>query len=290
MTRFSKYIFIFVDNIFAMFLDWIVCRIYCVNLMTIVVITAISSSTILVGLHSDNVAAAQTQTSSGTHSHLSGFFYNPADPYHSIFPITNVEKSPLLDKAGDAFSIFGHPPQPNLKISSHAMTADGNCEMCQFVQYIPGQIGKAGIAYKSAETLNLYGALRVVFFARGDQGGEKIAFVALGKPSNTPTSALNIFKDVKFSVISKNITLTSQWHRYQMSLNGSDMTNVIDPFGFIVYKFRDHTEAATAPSSSLSNRNVTPIAFFLTGVTFDSNPAVNPIPSLQLSPTYSGKS
>jgi hypothetical protein len=289
MIQFSKYIFIFVDNIFAMFLDWIVYRIYCVNVMTIVIITAISSPTIFVGLYSYNVAVAQTQTS-GTHSHLSGFFYNPVDPYHSIFPITNVEKSPLLDKAGDALSTFGHPAQQNLKISAHAMTPDGDCEMCQFVQYTPGQIGKAGVAYKSAETLNLDGALRVVFFARGEQGGEKIAFVALGKPSDTSTSVLNIFKDLKFSVTSKNITLTSQWHRYQMSLNGSDMTNVIDPFGFIVYKVRDHTEAATAPSSSLSNRNITPIAFFLTGVTFDSNPAVNPIPSLQLSPAYPGKS
>jgi hypothetical protein len=290
MTQFSKYIFIFVDNIFAMFLYWFVYRIYCINMMTIVTITAISSPTILVGLYSDNVAVAQTQTSSDTHSHLSGFFYNPIDPYHSIFPIRNVEKSPLLDKAGDALSTFGHPAQPNLKILSHEMTADGNCEMCQFIKYTPGQIGKAGVAYKSAETLNLDGALRVVFFARGAQGGEKIAFVALGKPFDTSTSPLNIFKDIKFSVISKNITLTSQWARYQVSLNGSDMTNVIDPFGFIVYKVRDHTEAATIPSSSLGNRNITPIAFFLTGVTFDSNPAVNPIPSLQLSQANPGKS
>ena len=91
------------------------------------------------------------------------------------------------------------------------MTPDGSCEMCQFIQYIPGPTGKAGVAYKTAQTLDLSGAKRVVFFAKGELGGENVAFVVAGKPStNTTTKAHvppNIFTNLQYAVISKNITL-----------------------------------------------------------------------------------
>ena len=91
----------------------------------------------------------------------------------SQFPIRNVEFSTSLDKAGDP-----------LQVSTGAMTVAG-CEICQFVKYMPGPIGKAGVAYKSAQTLDLSGAHRIVFFAKGELGGENVSFVAIGKPSNT---------------------------------------------------------------------------------------------------------
>ena len=100
------------------------------NGIIIALISTIAASSVLFGLPtfmSNNMATAQTQPSSFSHSHIPGFFYNPQDPFHSIFPIRNIETSPLLDKAGDAVSTTGNPAQSNLKISSHAMTADGNC-------------------------------------------------------------------------------------------------------------------------------------------------------------------
>ena len=45
-------------------------------------------------------------------------------------------------------------------------------------QYIPGPIGKAGVAYKSAQPLDLTGAQRIVFFAKGELGGENVSFVS----------------------------------------------------------------------------------------------------------------
>ncbi|MDQ6862760.1 MAG: hypothetical protein M3044_02935 [Thermoproteota archaeon] len=230
------------------------------------------------------MATAQTQPSSVSHSHIPGFFYNPQDPFHSIFPIRNIETSPLLDKAGDAVSTTGNLTQSNLKISSHAMTADGNCEMCQFIQYIPGPTGKAGVAYKSAQTLDLSGAHRIVFFAKGELGGENVAFVAIGKPSNTSPVLPNIFANLKFAVTGKEITLTNGWTRYQLSLNGSDLTGVTDPFGFIVSKVRSQAPSSSnSPQPPLTDANANHIAIFLKGVTFDSNPAVKPIPTVQLS-------
>jgi hypothetical protein len=263
--------------------------------MIIALITTMTASSVLFGLPtfmSNNMAIAQTQPSSGSHSHLPGFFYNPEDPFHSIFPIRNIETSPLLDKAGDAVSTFGNPAQPNLKISSHAMTADGNCEMCQFIQYIPGPTGTAGVAYKSAQSLDLGGAQRIVFFAKGELGGENVAFVAVGKPSNSSPVPPNIFTNLKFGVVGKNITLTNEWARYQLSLNGSDLTGVTDPFGFILSKVRNQSQAASnsnSPHPPLADPNANHIAIFLKGVTFDNNPAVKPIPTVQLAATNTTK-
>jgi hypothetical protein len=259
------------------------------NGIIIALISTIAASSVLFGLPtfmSNNMATAQTQQSSFSHSHIPGFFYNPQDPFHSIFPIRNIETSPLLDKAGDAVSTTGNPAQSNLKISSHAMTADGNCEMCQFIQYIPGPTGKAGVAYKSAQTLDLSGAHRIVFFAKGELGGENVAFVAIGKPSYTSPVLPNIFAKLKFAVTSKDITLTNEWTRYQLSLNGSDLTGVTDPFGFIVSKVRSQSQApssSNSPQPPLTDSNANHVAIFLKGVTFDSNPAVKPIPTVQLS-------
>jgi len=259
---------------------------YYIFIMIIALISTIAASSVLFGLPafmSNNMVSAQTQPTSGSHSHLPGFFYNPQDPFHSIFPIRNVETSQLLDKAGDAVSTSGIPAQSNLKISSHAMTADGNCEMCQFIQYMPGPTGKAGVAYKSAQTLDLSAAQRVVFFAKGELGGENVVFVAVGKPSNTSQVPPNIFTNLKFAVISKNITLTNEWARYQLSLNGSELTGVTDPFGFIVSKVRSQNQAAStnSPHPPLTDANANHISFFLKGVTFDDNPAVKQIPTVR---------
>ena len=156
--------------------------------------------------------------------------------------------STFLDKAGDAVSRSGNPAQSLSANFVACYDCNGNCEMCQFIKYMPGPIGKAGVAYKSAQTLDLSGAKRIVFFAKGELGGENVAFVAIGKPSNIPPVPPNIFTNLNFAVIRKNVTLTNEWPRYQLSLNGIDLTGVTDPFGFIVSKVRSQSHA---PSSNI---------------------------------------
>jgi len=265
------------------------------NRMIIALISAIAVSVLFVNvLPTDNnyifrfnhMAIAQVASFS-SHSHLPGLFYNPQDPFHSLFPLRNIETSTFLDKAGDALSRSGGFVQPYLQ-TSHTMTPDGNCEMCQFIRYIPGPIGKAAVAYISTQTLDLSDAKRIVFFAKGELGGENVAFVAIGKPSSNtlPTTGPNIFKNLNFAVISKNITLTNDWTRYELSLNGLGTTGVTDPFGFVVSKVRSQTQVPNLNSAyPLDDANSNHIVFFLKGVTIDNNPAINPIPTLHLSST-----
>ncbi|MDQ6668649.1 MAG: hypothetical protein M3Y53_10565, partial [Thermoproteota archaeon] len=188
-------------------------------------------------------------------------------------PIRNVDSSTSLDRAGDPVKV--------------SLDANPSCEVCTFIKYIPGPIGKTGVAYKSAQPLDLTGAQRVVFFAKGELGGENVSFVAIGKPSNTKPVAPNIFTNLNFAVISKNVTLTNDWRRYQLSLNSSGTTGVTDPFGFIVSGVRAqiHVPASTSTLPPLDDPNARHIAFFLKGVTFDNNPAVNPVPKVKLSTT-----
>jgi K319-like protein len=193
----------------------------------------------------------------------------------SQFLIRNVQFYSSLDKAGDPVQITIGPT-----------TADGNCEICSFIKYIPGPTGKAGVAYRSAQTLDLTSAKRIVFFAKGELGGENVAFVAAGKPSNIPPASPSIFSNLKFGVLTKNITLTNDWARYQLSLNGSELTGVTNPFGFIVSKVRSQAASSSnSPHAAMTDANANHIAFFLKGVTLDNNPAINPVPKLQLSTT-----
>jgi hypothetical protein len=182
--------------------------------------------------------------------------------------LSNLEFLPV-QKAGDA---------SHLTVNQNFVNPDDNCEICQSIQYTPGLIGKAGVAYKSSGELNLGGAQRIVFFAKGQLGGENVAFVVLGKPSNaSPTT--NIFSNLHFAVMSKNITLTNDWARYQIGLNGSNLAGVTAPFGFIVSKVRSQAPATLSNNANpqLTDANASQIGFFLKGVTFDNNPAINPI-------------
>jgi hypothetical protein len=142
---------------------------------------------------------------------------------------------------------------------------------------MPGPIGKAGAAYKSTHVLDLSGAQRVVFFARGEFGGENVAFLAIGKSSNTdsPPVLPDIFPNLTFAVISKNVTLTNNWTRYELSLNGSGTTGVTDPFGFIVSKIKNQSYVSNLndnPDLQFRGANPDHISFFLKNVTLYSKP------------------
>ena len=135
---------------------------------------------------------------------------------------------------------------------------------------------------KSTEALDLRDAQRIVFLARGELGGETVSFVAIGKSSNTDAQAVppNLFSNLDFAVISKNVTLTNNWARYELSLNGSGTTGVTGPFGFIVSKIKNQLCVSTlnnSPNLQFSGAIANHIAFFLKNITLYSNHAVNPI-------------
>ncbi|MGB8036202.1 MAG: hypothetical protein WCF03_20495, partial [Nitrososphaeraceae archaeon] len=163
------------------------------------------------------------------------FMFNFGQAEAISFPLRNIENFKSIDLAGDAAN-----GTKSLTINTNALTGDGNCEICQLITFTPGPNGKAGIAYRSNTALDLTGAQRIVFFAKGELGGENLAFVAIGKDktngqtSNTLSASPQIFKKLTFAVSTQNVTLVNDWKRYQISLNGIDLTGVTAPFGIIV--------------------------------------------------------
>lgn len=81
-----------------------------------------------------------------------------------------------------------------------------------------------------AEGLDLSRATKLVFYARGDIGGEQIqvkAAIAGDKPYGD--SAL-------FPVSTTWITLGKEWNRYEVPVDGAQLSRVITPFAVIVNK------------------------------------------------------
>jgi hypothetical protein len=198
--------------------------------------------------------------------------------------LTSIELLELVDKAGDASQDSSY-----LKMSP----GGGDEECCQTIQYTPGPLGVAGITFKDPEAFDLTNAKRVVFFAMGQKGGETMKFLAAGSttsntslngegPSLIPPSSegsvslpADIFSDKKFGRITQDIVLEKNWNRYQISLDGLDLKEITDPFGFVI------------SSSNNNNGSGTPISFNLKGVTYDTKPATDPVDTQQENATLS---
>jgi len=168
------------------------------------------------------------------------------------FPIPAVEHFKLQERAGDA----------NLMISPDFVDPSIHCEFCPRIEYTPGQMGKSGVAYKSDKPLDLTGAKSVVFFARGEKGGEKVSFVQAGRDDTSANT--DIFENKKFEVITEDIYLRNDWKKYQIDLVGTSLKDISYPFGFIV-----------------KGQDTAKIVFYLKAVTYDVQPAQNPLPTLQ---------
>ena len=115
--------------------------------------------------------------------------------------------------------------------------------------------------------VDLTGSKRIVFFARGQEGGEWISIVAVGKNIGQDSSVVYgskyIFPRVAFALVTKNITLSNDWRRYEINLEGIELSNVTVPFGFQITKNK-------------SNINQ---VFYLKGVTFDNGSVRQSVPT-----------
>ena len=180
----------------------------------------------------------------------------------SSIVLMNIEDLRATDKTGDAEA------DPNsLKISS----AFNDEESGHTIQYTPAAMGFAGIAYKADKNYDLSNAQRVVFFAKGQNGGENVTFAAVGRNENT--AAFNntdetlgsAFNNQNFSLISEDVSLDRDWKRYQISLEGVDLQRISHPFAFIVHR-------GPGPES---------VTFSLRDITYDSKPATDPLDTVE---------
>jgi hypothetical protein len=213
-----------------------------------------------------------------------------SDVFANSLPLYNIEHIPLITKVGDAAT------GKSFKLNPGFVSTDNTCEMCLRAEYAPSTKGKAGFAYNFGKPVDLSGAQRVVFFAKGQKGGETLTVFSIGKnivdtrksgnvaqlQTASPTELERLFKNIKYSVITQNITLTNDWKRYQIPLNATDMKGVVSPFGIIVQKDRMKITDLVKGKSGILERPPAEftkgkIVFFLKGVTIDSNPAFKPL-------------
>jgi len=185
-------------------------------------------------------------------------FYGNSPSSHSFHSeqVTNshiggIEDAPDIERRAEAKNLS------KVILYNNVIDAANNCEFCNKVEYIPGPERRAAIWY-ILYNVDLTQYQRIVFFARGENGGEVVSFVAAGNDS--PTNDVPPYRN--FAVTTKNVTLGSEWKRYEISLYINSSEQIKYPFGFII----------TAREPGLKE------IFYLKGVRLDPNPAQNPIP------------
>lgn len=194
------------------------------------------------------IAYALSRELSNSHpSHLTNVQRNLA---------VNVEDTPTIEREGDA-KFYSR-----LTIDNDFIDPAHHCDFCNKIEYIPGQEKKAEIAYR-IDNLDLKGYQRIVFFARGELGGEIVSFIAIGRTfGGFHSKNLDNFPYQDFAVTTKNVTLDNFWKRYEISLNVTQLDNITHPFGFVI----------TGHETGVKE------IFYLKGVTFDPKPAQHPLP------------
>ena len=120
-----------------------------------------------------------------------------------------------------------------------AMKVDDRCaekphsgETCMKVEYSAND-NWAGIFWQSPAGdwgdkpggANLSKALTLVFWARGEKGGEKVSFFMGGIGKDKP------FHDTANRKL-ENVTLKKEWTRYRITLDGEDLSQIKTGFGF----------------------------------------------------------
>jgi hypothetical protein len=192
--------------------------------------------------------------------------------------LTQIELLELVDKAGDA-------SQESTYLKMSSLVGDEEC--CQLIEYTPGPVGVAGITFKDENSFDLSNAKRVVFFAKGQQGGESVIFLAAGNslannssveessnqtasPNTGPSQLISasatlpadIFNNKRFGKVTEDLVLKPDWNRYEISLDGVNLSSITDPFGFVM---------------TSNNTSGSPVMFSLKGVTYDTKVATDPV-------------
>jgi hypothetical protein len=167
--------------------------------------------------------------------------------------LRNIELTANIVRIGYANNLS------NFKINRDYIDPDNSCEYCTRVTFLSSKSQDASVAYKVNNT-NLAGLRRAVFFAMGQDGGEELAFYALGKKidESNNTQASTFFPGINF-IHSMKTRLDNSWHRYEFDLKGDNLSNVFYPFGF------------TIPHGNSSGVHV----IYIKGITFDDKPAKN---------------
>jgi hypothetical protein len=81
--------------------------------------------------------------------------------------------------------------------------------------------------------IDLRGASRLTFWARGARGGERVEFFAGNLGRNESGTPVEPYPDSASKLSTGYVTLTSSWKQYTISLEGKDLSYVIGGFGWV---------------------------------------------------------
>jgi hypothetical protein len=106
---------------------------------------------------------------------------------------------------------------------------------CIRAKYTPGQISWAGVYWQypasnwgDQPSRKIEGAKKLVFWARGQVGGELVSFRVGGIQGKKYQDSLDR------GLEPNPVRLTTQWQQYQIDLDGADMSSVIGAFSWSV--------------------------------------------------------
>jgi hypothetical protein len=170
----------------------------------------------------------------------------------SQLPVDVKESFKKIEKTGDA-----KKTPSRLQIDSDFVDPDEHCEFCYRIQYTPGAQGQAGVLFETDKALNLKDAKRMIFWARGDLGGEKIQVSAAGIKSSSAGAS----NGVKFGVTTTDFALPKTWEKYEIDLSGVDLTSVTHGFELKINKGNDGSDKV----------------MYMKYITYDTLPAKNPV-------------
>ena len=186
-------------------------------------------------------------------SNLAGV--SSSDPPSFTPPIALAQSLPLqVDHHVKIKERTGDP----LRVEEWMNYAERNCEMsCVWMEFRPGTYGKAGLAYISDNPMDFSGADRVHFFLMGEKGGETVKVYLAGKNPSAGEEADSLFKE-KFALSTDVITLTNNWERYEISLEGVDLRGITAPFAIELLGNTSALQAAYYKFIVYENRAVDP--------------------------------
>ena len=90
----------------------------------------------------------------------------------------------------------------------------------------------------------------------------------IGSSENGKMHQVDSFPDLSFGFKTQEVTLSKQWKRYMIDLDGLDLKRIDFPFGLI-------TGSNISPGGEI---------FYLKGVTFDSKNPINPLKIVPINP------
>jgi hypothetical protein len=114
----------------------------------------------------------------------------------------------------------------------------GNCHTgptCMRIKYTPGGNSWAGVYWQSPANnwgdqpgRKIEGAKKLIFWARGETGGELVSFRAGGIQGKKYQDSMDRALDPS------PVKLSTQWQEYQIDLEGADLSSVIGAFSWSV--------------------------------------------------------